>query len=166
MRIVLAIAFCVAVAWGMSSFFASNTPALKSAAQNVDHAKVRQALINAADWLESSPCDPKYKEPLRQALIAYIADAQTTTEAPDGEIKAIAEGALRARVVSMGEIAGFGPLVWRDEKTTFQSVDMVKHRRFACNRDDNASDPWEALRTAVEAQRAQQPTRLPMNAGR
>lgn len=169
-RIVLAVIFCGLVVLGMSSFFSSNTPTPRApVAQNVDHRMVRQALINAADWAESSPCDAKYKEPLHQAFLAYVADAQTTTDIPDDEVKAIAQGALVVRIVSMSEMAGFGRLVWRDEKTTtFHSAPSDytprKERHFACD-GDNSSDPWAAIRAAGEAQRAQQPMRLPDNAG-
>jgi hypothetical protein len=85
-------------------------------------------------------------------------------------VLAIAKGALEARIVSLGEMAGFGRLAWRDDKMpTFHSVPNdytpVKDRNFACSSSNNDNDPWARLRGATEAQRAQRPMRLPTNAG-
>ena len=107
MRVVLAIAFCVALAWGVVSFFTSDKPIAAApavVAQNVDPQKLEQDMVKAAGWLETSPCDSKYRESLRQAIVAYANVARAVRLPVDQAASDVIRGAVIAGLITSDEI--------------------------------------------------------------
>ena len=159
MRIILAIAFCVAAAWGMVAFFVSDKPAAVPAAvmQNVDPQRLEQDMVKAADWLETSPCDSKYRESLRRSIIAYANVARTGKLSVDKAAKDVIRGAVIAGGVRSEEI-GVNP---KSERTVVQAggsqITIIHHSPYVCRPDGDAGD---------NARQSQARPDLPENTGR
>lgn len=178
MTAVLGLVGLILVGWGAASFIAPNKTVApsQSGGQSVDHRQIRQTMFTAASRLENSPCDPKLKEPLRTAIVAYIADARETGQAPDSSALAIAEGAGRAGIVGMWDLLPlsfmgrrqepmqtFGALEQRFQEQTQSSGEqnfqeqlqssveqfqkmVAEERHFACNRGGADADNERPLR--------------------
>lgn len=160
MRVVLAIAFCVVVAWGMVSLFATNKPisaAPATMAQDLDPQKVEQNMVKAAGWLETSPCDSKYRESLHQAVVTYVNVVRAGKLSVDKASNDIIRDAMLANVVRAEEI-GATPV----SETTVSHVGGYKitlthHSAYACRSDGDAGN---------DSRRSQAVPDLPENAGR
>ncbi|HKW52907.1 MAG TPA: hypothetical protein VJO12_04385 [Stellaceae bacterium] len=155
MRLVLVIAFCVIAAWGVSSFLTSDKPpAAAPVVQNGDPQKLEQDMVKAAGWLETSPCDAKYRASLRQAIIAYANVARAARLPVDQAASDVVRGAVIAGIVHSDEI-GVKPVA---EVSVIQNGSqrtiIVHHSPYTCRADGG------------DTRQSQDRPDLPENAGR
>ena len=160
MRIVLVIAFCVVVAWGMVSLFATDKPTAATpatVAQTVDPQKVEQDMVKAAGWLETSPCDSKYRESLHQAVVAYVNVVRAGKLSVDKASNDIIRDAMLANVVRSEEIGANSV----SEKTVVHAggsqITFIRHSPYTCRPDGDGGD---------NARQSQDVPNLPENASR
>lgn len=109
--------------------------------ESAEHRKLRQAMLNAASRLESSPCDKSLRPPFRAAVAAYM-KARTYDDPPvseeEGEI--IREGAM-AGILQPEDLFGDGYRLLsalQGKSAAKPPADYSSHGgRFACRIGDD-----------------------------
>jgi hypothetical protein len=97
------------------TFAERNDPNRRAPPESAERKQIRQAMLAAANRLESSPCDKSLREPLRAALDAYFkARRDDDGRTPEEDSKVI-EGARQA-----GLLPGY-------------AIDSDARGPFACN---------------------------------
>lgn len=97
--------------------------------ESAEHKQIRQAMLNAANRLENSPCDKSLRQPLRTAVSAYIKAPREDVPGGSDEDQRIVRDALAAGILQPTDIfPGFGRAT-----LPVQSDNSNYRGRFVCN---------------------------------
>lgn len=113
----------------------TTTAATSAPATARDRRELRADLLRAANRLENSPCDQRLKEPLRDAILAFIEEARPTRDAIDQEVATVIRAAANAGVIEPAEARGLAPTIGTVVVANGQgaSITILYHNPLACD---------------------------------
>ncbi len=111
-----------------------------SAPESADRKQIWQAMLNAANRLENSPCDKSLRQPLRTAISAYIkARRENDPSAPDEDTEIVREAAEAGILRPEDILTSTGAAVFSAARAMGMANTQAQHSdhsnyggRFAC----------------------------------